>query len=95
MAVCNHINNKTMLEIKVLGSGCPNCLKLENLCREIVAERNWDAKIEKVTDLNEFEKYGIMMTPALVVNGKIISQGKIPVKSTLEQWLETEIKKSK
>jgi len=82
-----------MLEIKVLGSGCPNCLKLENLCREIVAEKKWDARIEKITDFNEFGNYGIMMTPGLVVNGHVLSQGKIPVKSTLEHWLEAEIKK--
>jgi len=84
-----------MLEIKVLGSGCPNCLKLENMCREIVAKKNWDAKIEKVTDLNEFGNYGVMMTPGLIVNGRLLSQGKIPVKSTLEHWLETEINKLK
>ncbi len=81
-----------MLDIKVLGSGCPNCKKLENLCKEVVEEKNIKASIEKITDFNEFGKYGIMMTPGLVVNGKVLSQGKIPVKSTLEHWLSEEVK---
>lgn len=77
-----------MLDIKILGAGCPNCIKLENLCREIVAEKNLEANIDKVTDMNKFMDYGVMLTPGLVVNGKVLSQGKIPVKNTLEQWLE-------
>jgi small redox-active disulfide protein 2 len=79
-----------MLDIKVLGSGCPNCIKLENLCREVVTEKNMEASIEKITSFDEFGKYGIMLTPGLVVNGKLLSQGKIPVKSTLEHWLVQE-----
>jgi len=76
-----------MLEIKVVGSGCPNCKKLEALCNEVVDENNLEAKIEKVTDFNQFGELGIMMTPGLIVNGKILSQGKIPTKSTLEHWI--------
>jgi len=76
-----------MLEIKVIGSGCPNCKKLEALCHEVVDENNLKAKIEKVTDFNQFGELGIMMTPGLIVNGKILSQGKIPTKSTLEHWI--------
>lgn len=81
-----------MLEIKIIGKGCANCIKIENLCKEIVSERGWQAKIEKVTDINEFSKYGVFITPGIVVNGKLLSQGKIPLKSTLEQWLEKELK---
>jgi small redox-active disulfide protein 2 len=81
-----------MLNIKVLGPGCMNCIRLENMCREIVEEKKWDAVIEKITDYNEFGKYGVMLTPGLVVNGKVLSQGKIPVKSTLEHWLQNENK---
>jgi small redox-active disulfide protein 2 len=80
-----------MIEIKVLGTGCPNCIKLEKLCREIIAENKLEAIIEKVTDFEEIGQYGIMMTPGLVVNGKVLSQGKIPVKSTLASWLEKEL----
>lgn len=77
-----------MLNIKIIGTGCPNCEKLENLCNEVVREENLDAQIDKVTDINKFGDYGVMITPGLVVNGKVLSQGKIPVKSTLKNWLE-------
>ena len=76
-----------MLDIKVLGPGCSNCIKLENLVKEVVAENNLSANIEKITDRNRFLDYGIMLTPGLVVNGKVLSSGKIPTKSTLEHWL--------
>lgn len=79
-----------MLNIVILGTGCPSCIKLENLCREVVAEKNLEANIEKVTDMNKFVDYGVMLTPGLVVNGKVLSQGKIPVKNTLQNWLEKE-----
>ena len=77
-----------MLEIKIIGPGCPNCEKLETLCNEVVKEENLDAQIDKVTDINKFGDYGVMLTPGLVVNGKVLSQEKIPVKSTLKNWLE-------
>ena len=51
-----------MLEVKVLGPGCPNCLKLEALCREVVAESNLEADIEKVTKPDDIWQYGIMLT---------------------------------
>jgi small redox-active disulfide protein 2 len=76
-----------MLNIKILGSGCANCKNLEKLCREVVTENNLDANIEKVTDFKEIASYGIMSTPGLVVNGKILSSGKLPTKYTLQHWL--------
>ena len=77
-----------MLDIKVLGPGCMNCEKLYNLCNEVVTENNLNAKIEKIVKPEEFMKYGIMLTPALVVNNKVVIQGKIPTKATLENWLK-------
>jgi len=77
-----------MLDIKIIGKGCPNCERLGSLCKEVISEENLKAKIDKVTDVNEFASYGVMMTPGLYVNGKLLSQGKIPVKSTLKKWLE-------
>ena len=77
-----------MLEIKVLGSGCANCIKLENLVKEVISENNIHANVEKITDREKFLDYGIMLTPGLVVNGKVLSSGKIPIKSTLEHWLK-------
>ncbi|MDA3867908.1 MAG: thioredoxin family protein [Salinivirgaceae bacterium] len=81
-----------MLDIKILGTGCPNCTKLENTCKEVVEEQHLEANVEKVTDMNKFGDYGVMLTPGLVVNGKVLSQGKIPVKNTLENWLKAAAK---
>ena len=78
-----------MINIKVLGSGCTNCKNLENLCKEVVAENNIEATIEKVTELKEIMSYGVMSTPGLVVNEKVIFSGKLPTKSTLTNWLIT------
>ena len=80
-----------MLQIKVVGSGCPNCQKLEALCREVIAENDLDAQIDKVTDVNQFAELGIFMTPGLVVNGDVLSSGKIPAKSTLKRWLQDRV----
>lgn len=76
-----------MLNIKVVGSGCPNCQKLAKLCYEIIEENNIQAEIEKVTDVNKFADLGIMMTPGLLLNNKVVSSGKIPTKSVLTQWI--------
>lgn len=77
-----------MLEIKVLGPGCSNCIKLENLVKEVISGKNIPAKVEKITDREKFLEYGIMLTPALVVNGKVLVSGKVSTKSTLGHWLE-------
>lgn len=79
-----------MIEIKVLGPGCPNCVRLENLCKEVVEELGLEARVEKITDLIEFANYGVMLTPGLVVNGKLLLQGKLPTKATLANWLKNE-----
>lgn len=76
-----------MLNIKVLGSGCANCQNLEKLCKEVVTENNIETEIEKVIDYKEIMSYGIMSTPRLVINGKVILSGKLPTKSTLTHWL--------
>jgi len=76
-----------MLQIKVVGSGCPNCQKLADMCREVVHEQNLQAHIEKVTDFHKFAELGIFMTPGLIINNQVISSGKIPDKSTLLQWI--------
>lgn len=76
-----------MMEIKILGTGCPNCIRLENMCREVVAENILDATIEKVSNVDDFWKYGVMLTPALILNGKLLVQGKLPTRHTLVHWL--------
>jgi len=80
-----------MLQVKVFGTGCSNCKKLEDLCNEVVSENNFEASVEKVTDFKLFVENGILRTPGLMVNGKVLSQGKIPTKSTLVHWFNENI----
>ena len=77
-----------MVEIRVLGSGCANCQRLEQLVFNVCAENDLNTDIQKITDHNDFSTYGVKATPALVVNGKVLSQGTIPSISVLEQWLK-------
>ncbi len=77
--------------IKVYGSGCANCKKLEALCNEVIQELNIDATVEKVTDIQEIMKTGILSTPGLAINGKMISHGKLPVKATLIRLIQDNI----
>lgn len=77
-----------MLDIKVVGSGCANCKNLENLCVEVTTEQDIKANIDKITDINKFTEFGVFKTPGLIVNGEVVSQGKIPTKFTLEHWLK-------
>jgi small redox-active disulfide protein 2 len=64
------------MEIKVLGPGCANCHKMEELTKQAVKELGIDAKIEKITDIGQIAMHGILSTPGLVVNGKIKHSGK-------------------
>ena len=77
-----------MLNIKVVGSGCANCEKLEQLCRDVVKDNNIEAEIEKITNVNTFAELGILLTPGLLLNGKVVSSGKIPTKWMLENWIK-------
>lgn len=76
-----------MLNIKVVGAGCMNCVKLATMCEEVINENNIQAEIEKVTDINKFADLGIMITPGLLINNKVVSSGKIPTKSALTHWI--------
>ena len=75
------------MTIKILGTGCANCRKLEQLARAAVAELGITADIEKVEDIPGIMSYGILSTPGLVINGVVVSQGKIPVLGTLKHWI--------
>ena len=76
-----------MLEIKVIGPGCMNCNRLEEMCREIINENSLQANVTKVTDIAKFAELGIFMTPGLIINNKVISSGKLPGKTLLTQWI--------
>ena len=67
-----------MLSIKVLGSGCANCKKLEVLAHQVVDQLGVEAEIIKVTEYPDIMAYNIMSTPGLVINEKVVSSGRIP-----------------
>lgn len=77
-----------MLTIKVLGSGCANCKKLEASARKVVADLGLEAEVIKVTDTAEIMKYPILSTPGLVVNEKLVSAGRIPSEAEIAAWLK-------
>jgi small redox-active disulfide protein 2 len=75
------------MNIIVLGTGCAKCKSLEQLTRKIVADLNLDAVVTKEEDIQRIMSYGIMRTPGLVVNGKVIISGRIPSESELKELL--------
>ena len=76
------------MEIKVLGPGCPNCKKLEKLTINALAELDVAANITKVTDFNEITKH-VMSTPGLVIDGKVVSQGRVPNQEEIKRLIKT------
>ncbi len=75
------------MDIKVLGPGCAKCKKAEEIVREAVAETGVDATVEKVSDMMKMSEYGIMGTPAVVIDGEVKCVGKIPKKEDVKAWL--------
>jgi len=76
------------MKVIVLGTGCAKCKSLEEKIRQVAAKHNLPAEIEKVTELKEIMKYGIMMTPGLVVDGVVKCVGVIPKDEQLLAWLK-------
>lgn len=76
------------LVIKVLGQGCANCHALTQRIMEILAELNLPADLEHVTDIKEIARYGVLQSPSLVVNGKIVARGRVPAKAQLIEWFK-------
>jgi small redox-active disulfide protein 2 len=75
------------INIKILGTGCSKCNTLEKITRKAVADNGVDAKIEKVEDILEIMNYGIMKTPALVINGEVKISGRLPSDKELKELL--------
>ena len=73
--------------IKVLGSGCSNCKKLEENTKKAVEELGIEATIEKVTDFKQIMAYGVMKTPALVVDEKVKIMGRVPSSEEIKKYL--------
>lgn len=75
------------MDIKILGTGCANCKNLEKATYDAVAELNLPANISKVEDIQQIMSYGIMRTPALVVDGKVLMYGRVPSVSEIKEML--------
>jgi small redox-active disulfide protein 2 len=76
------------MEIKVLGPGCARCRKIEDLVREVIAENKVVAHVEKVTDMTEIARHGVLTPPAVVIDGQVKCVGKIPKKAEILSWLD-------
>lgn len=81
------------MEIKVLGPGCANCKNLEKLVFDVLAELNADADVSKVTDFKDIAAFGVMSTPALVIDGQVKLSGVVPSKAKLMEIITTELAK--
>jgi small redox-active disulfide protein 2 len=73
--------------IEILGTGCAKCQKLEAITRESVQESGIDAQINHITDIKAIMNYGVMTTPALVIDGVVKIAGKIPSRDEIKQWI--------
>lgn len=78
------------MEIKVLGTGCQKCKEVDKLVSEVLAEINVTANVEKVEDIAQIVQYGVMLTPGLVINGKVKVSGRVPSKADIKKLIEEE-----
>ena len=76
------------MKVQILGTGCPRCKKLEANARKAIEELGVDAEIEKVQDIKEITKFGVMMTPALAIDGKVKCSGEIAPPEKIKKWLQ-------
>lgn len=76
-----------MLTVKILGSGCANCKKLEAVAREAATSAHVEAEFLKVTDMQQIMAYDLLSTPGLVVNEKLVSSGRVPSVAEVQKWL--------
>lgn len=75
------------MEIKVLGPGCPKCQQTEKNVKEAIAETGVDAEVEKVTDTMKIAKYGVFMTPSVIIDGDVKCVGKVAKKDEIKAWI--------
>ena len=76
-----------MLTVKILGPGCANCRRLEEVARKAASDANIDAEFVKVTDYKDILAYDVLSTPGLVINEKLVCSGRIPAPASIVQWM--------
>lgn len=76
-----------MTIVKILGTGCPNCRRLEAVAREAAAGAGINAEFVKVTDIDEILAHDVFATPGLMIDDKLVSSGRIPTAAEIRQWL--------
>ena len=76
-----------MLTIKILGTGCPNCKKTEEIARQAAADMGMQAEFVKITNYADIMQYEILSTPGLVINEKVVCSGRIPTQAEVTTWL--------
>ena len=75
------------MKIEILGTGCPKCRKLYENAKEAVMKTGVEAEITKVTDIADISGYGVMLTPALVIDGEVKASGKVPTADNIMAWI--------
>ena len=83
------------ISLKILGSNCAKCKRLEEVTSEVVKENNIDADVQKVEDLVQIMSYRVMSTPALVINEKVVASSRVPSKSEIKAYIEKETKRER
>ena len=76
-----------MIKVKILGTGCANCKATQKLVEDVIAARGLQATVEKVEDIASIMGFGIMSTPGVVVDGRVVHAGGVPSRAQIEQWL--------
>lgn len=79
------------MDIKVLGPGCKNCVTLDRIAHEVVADMGLEASFEKVEDYAAIASFGVMSTPALVFDGKVLISGRVPTPNHLKELISAEL----
>lgn len=76
-----------MKQIKILGTGCANCINTMKMVQEVAASKGVEIQVEKVEDLPSIMGYGVMSTPGVVIDGVVVHAGGVPLRSKVESWL--------
>lgn len=75
------------MDIKVLGPGCARCFELERRVKRALEELKAEAAVEKISDIKKIVEYGIMSTPGLVIDGKVVVSGRVPALDEIKKWI--------